>query len=93
MNESFNIQRDFLNEARKQRAEVEIYLVNGAKLTGRIKSFDKFTVILDEEDGDQMIFKHAISTIKSKKQFGNYINFDSLNSTTSGEGNGSEEQD
>ncbi len=80
MNDKFDIQRDFLNEARKQRAKVEIYLVNGKKLTGKIKSFDKFTLILDRNDGDQMIFKHAISTIKSKKRFGNYINFESLKS-------------
>lgn len=62
-----NIQDNFFNQLRKDRAFTTIYLVNGIKLTGKIKSFDKFTVILENKSQEQMIFKHAISTISSQK--------------------------
>jgi host factor-I protein len=62
-----NIQDSFFNQIRKDRAFATIYLVNGIKLTGKIKSFDKFTVILENKSQEQMIFKHAISTISSQK--------------------------
>jgi host factor-I protein len=68
-----NIQNSFFNQARKDRAKVVVYLANGTKLVGRIKSFDKFTVILESGTGDQMIFKHAISTVSAHRSFGNYI--------------------
>ncbi len=71
-----NIQNDFFNQVRKDKARVVVYLNSGKKLVGRIKSFDKFTVILDNGQGEQMIFKHAIATVSSTKTFGNYINFD-----------------
>ncbi len=58
-----NIQDAFLNTVRRERDFVTIYLMNGAKLTGRIKSFDKFSVLLESGAQDQLIFKHAISTI------------------------------
>lgn len=58
-----NIQDAFLNTARRERDTVTIYLMNGAKLSGRIKSFDKFSVLLESGSLDQLIFKHAISTI------------------------------
>ncbi len=58
-----NIQDAFLNTLRRERDAVTIYLVNGAKLVGRIKSFDKFSVLLDSNAQEQLIFKHAISTI------------------------------
>jgi host factor-I protein len=58
-----NIQDSFLNSARKDRVGVTIYLLSGVKLTGRIRSFDKFSVILESNHQEQLIFKHAISTI------------------------------
>src|SRR5438874_2083403 len=58
-----NIQDGFLNLARREKATVTIYLVNGAKLLGRIKSFDKFSLIMETGAQEQLIFKHAISTI------------------------------
>ena len=58
-----NIQDAFLNTVRRERDTVTIYLMNGAKLTGRIKSFDKFSVLLESGAQEQLIFKHAISTI------------------------------
>jgi host factor-I protein len=57
------IQDSFLNGARKERSNVTIYLMSGVKLTGRIKSFDKYSVILEAGSQEQLIFKHAISTV------------------------------
>src|SRR5258708_35558600 len=57
------IQDSFLNSARKERNNVTIYLMSGVKLTGRIKSFDKYSVILEAGSQEQLIFKHAISTV------------------------------
>jgi host factor-I protein len=71
-----NIQNDFFNQARKDKARVVVFLNSGKKLVGRIKSFDKFTVILDNGQGEQMVFKHAIATVSSIKTFGNYMNFE-----------------
>ena len=58
-----NIQDGFLNTARRERSTVTIYLLSGAKISGRIKSFDKFSLLLESGSQDQLIFKHAISTI------------------------------
>jgi host factor-I protein len=63
-----NIQDGFLNLARREKASVTIYLVNGAKLMGRIKSFDKFSLLLETGPNDQLIFKHAISTISQARR-------------------------
>ncbi len=63
-----NIQDGFLNLARREKITVTIYLVNGAKLLGRIKSFDKFSMILETGAQDQLIFKHAISTISHARR-------------------------
>jgi len=58
-----NIQDSFLNNARKERATITIYLLGGVKLTGRIRSFDKYSVVLESNNQEQLIFKHAISTV------------------------------
>jgi host factor-I protein len=58
-----NIQDAFLNTVRREKTTVTVYLVNGAKLNGRIRSFDKFSVLLESGSHEQLIFKHAISTI------------------------------
>ena len=59
-----NIQDAFLNTVRREKDTVTIYLMNGAKLTGRIRSFDKYSVLLESASQEQLIFKHAISTIQ-----------------------------
>ena len=61
--ESTNVQNDFFNTARKAKSIVTVYLSSGKKLSGRIKSFDKFTLLLDGPQGEMVVFKHAISTI------------------------------
>jgi host factor-I protein len=58
-----NIQDSFLNTARKERHNITIYLVSGVKLTGRIRAFDKYSVVLETSNQEQLIFKHAISTV------------------------------
>src|SRR5687767_9457244 len=63
-----NIQDAFLNTVRRDKATVMVYLVNGAKLSGRIRSFDKFSVLLESGPHEQLIFKHAISTISISKR-------------------------
>jgi host factor-I protein len=58
-----NIQDSFLNTARKDKALITLYLLSGVKLTGRIRSFDKYSVVLESNNQEQLIFKHAISTV------------------------------
>ncbi len=58
-----NIQDSFLNTARKDKVNITIYLLSGVKLTGRIRSFDKYSVVLETNNQEQLIFKHAISTV------------------------------
>lgn len=62
-----NIQDSFLNNARRDKANITIYLVSGVKLTGRIRSFDKYSVVLETNNQEQLIFKHAISTVATSK--------------------------
>ncbi len=63
-----NIQDAFLNTVRREKTSVIVYLLNGAKLTGRIRSFDKFSVLLESGSQEQLIFKHAISTISQSRR-------------------------
>ena len=64
-----NIQEAFLNNARKEKTFLTIYLMSGVKLSGRIKSFDKYSVVLETNNQEQLIFKHAISTLVVSKPF------------------------
>jgi host factor-I protein len=63
-----NIQDAFLNSARRDKLSVSINLMNGSTLAGRIKSFDKFSVLMDSNGQDFLIFKHAISTISLERR-------------------------
>jgi host factor-I protein len=65
-----NIQDSFLNTARKDKATITLYLLSGVKLTGRIRSFDKYSVVLETNNQEQLIFKHAISTVVMAKPHG-----------------------
>lgn len=65
---SQNIQDAFLNTARREKFSIIVHLLHGATLTGRIKSFDKFSVLLDVSGQDFLIFKHAISTISVERK-------------------------
>ena len=65
-----NIQDTFLNTVRKDKTPITIYLVSGVKLTGKIRSFDKYSVLLENNSQEQLIFKHAISTVVSGRPGG-----------------------
>lgn len=62
-----NIQDSFLNNARKEKGVITIFLLSGVKLSGRIKSFDKYSLVLETSNQEQLIFKHAISTVVTSK--------------------------
>jgi host factor-I protein len=67
-----NIQDSFLNNARKDKVVLTIYLMSGVKLSGRIKSFDKYSLVLETNNQEQLIFKHAISTVVTLKSAHSY---------------------
>src|SRR5438128_6880659 len=67
-----NIQDSFLNNARKEKSVITIYLLSGVKLSGRIKSFDKYSLVLETNNQEQLIFKHAISTVVTQKSSHSY---------------------
>jgi len=62
-----NLQDVFLNQARKEHIPVTIYITNGFQFKGTVKGFDNYTVILDTEGKQNLIYKHAISTITPLK--------------------------
>ena len=63
MQKTQNFQDLFLNQVRKEKLAVTMFLMNGFQLRGIIRGFDGFTVILDSDGKQQMIYKHAISTV------------------------------
>jgi host factor-I protein len=64
---NINLQDVFLNQVRKEHIAVTIYLTNGFQLKGLVKGFDNFTVVLDSDGRQQLVYKHAISTISPMK--------------------------
>ncbi len=74
----FNLQDAFLNQVRKDKILVTIFLVNGFQLKGLVKGFDNFTVIVELEGRQQLVYKHAISTVAPLKPIG-VINMDARN--------------
>ena len=63
MNKGMNLQDLFLNQARREKLAVTIFLTNGFQFKGTVKGFDSYVVILDSEGKQQLVYKHAISTI------------------------------
>ncbi|PKM50665.1 MAG: RNA chaperone Hfq [Firmicutes bacterium HGW-Firmicutes-7] len=68
MSKAINLQDVFLNQVRKDKTSILIYLTNGFQLKGIVRGFDNFIVILETEGKQQMIYKHAISTIIPSKE-------------------------
>ncbi len=62
-NHHSNIQETFLNDARKNRSPIIVYLISGFQMRGIVKSFDNFVILLESDGKENMIYKHAISTI------------------------------
>lgn len=65
---SINLQDSFLNQVRKENVAVTIHLLNGFQIKGNVKGFDNFTVVLEVAGKQQMVYKHAISTITPARQ-------------------------
>lgn len=63
MQKTQNLQDAFLNRLRRDRMSITVFLMNGFQLHGIIRAFDGFTVVLDTDGKQQLIYKHAISTI------------------------------
>ena len=60
---TINLQDSFLNHVRKENLAVTIYLVNGFQLRGLVRGFDNFTIIIENDGKQQLVYKHAVSTI------------------------------
>lgn len=67
MSQNVNIQDFYLNQLRKEHVSITVFLTNGFQLRGIIKAFDNFTVLLETEGKQQLLFKHAISTFAPSK--------------------------
>lgn len=63
MSKTINLQDSFLNQSRSAKIPVTVFLVNGFQMRGVVTGFDSFTVVLDSEGKQQLIYKHAISTV------------------------------
>lgn len=74
-----NLQDLFLNQIRKDNILVTIFLLNGYQIKGFVRGFDNFTVVMDSDGKQQLIYKHAISTIIPQKAVG--LNPDKLDSS------------
>ncbi len=68
MRQNINLQDLFLNKARKDNIGITVFLVNGYQIKGIVKGFDNYTIVLENEEKQQLIYKHAISTIIPSKQ-------------------------
>ncbi|NLY45248.1 MAG: RNA chaperone Hfq [Tissierella sp.] len=67
MKNIINLQDTFLNRARKDNIIITVFLVNGYQIKGTVKGFDNYTLVLDSDGKQQLIYKHAISTIVPAK--------------------------
>lgn len=67
-----NIQESFLNLCRREQARCIIYLVNGVQLRGVIRGFDNFTILLEEESRQQIVYKHAVTTVQPMKRLSGF---------------------
>lgn len=67
MNKVINLQDVFLNQCRKERISVTIFLTNGFQFKGMVKGFDSYVVILESDGKQQLVYKHAISTVVPAK--------------------------
>ena len=65
-----NLQDSFLNQVRKENVAVTIHLMNGFQIKGSVRGFDNFTVVLEVQGKQQMVYKHAISTITPAREVG-----------------------
>ncbi len=74
MKTTINLQDFFLNQVRKERLPITIYLINGFQLKGVVKGFDNYTIVLEGDGKQNLIYKHAISTITPSKMISFHAN-------------------
>ncbi|MCL0052253.1 RNA chaperone Hfq [Peptococcaceae bacterium] len=74
MGKSLNLQDIFLNQVRKESIPITLFLVNGVQIRGTVQGFDSFTIIVESERRQMMIYKHAISTITPLKKVNFAVN-------------------
>lgn len=67
MSKAQNLQDVFLNAVRKEKMDVTVFLTNGFQFKGIVQSFDSYTIMLESEGKEQLVFKHAVSTIVPRK--------------------------
>lgn len=67
MKSALNLQDIFLNQVRKEHTMITVYLVSGYQIKGYVKGFDSYTIVVDSDGKQQMIYKHAVSTIVPSK--------------------------
>jgi host factor-I protein len=72
---NINLQDIFLNQSRKEKIMVTVFLISGYQIKGYVKGFDNYTIVMDSEGKQQLIYKHAISTLVPSKE----INFNNKN--------------
>ena len=75
-----NLQDSFLNQIRKENVPVTVYLINGFQLKGFVKGFDNFTVIIEFENKQQLVYKHAISTVTPSRAIAHSFSREGVNS-------------
>ncbi len=63
MKNSVNLQDVFLNQVRKDKTEITVFLVNGFQIRGTVRGFDNYTIVMDVDSRQQVIYKHAVSTM------------------------------
>ena len=73
MNKQLNLQDVFLNQARKEKVNVSIFLSNGFQLKGTVKGFDNFTIILESENRMSLVYKNSIASIVPSKPLSNIL--------------------
>ncbi|MDD2715222.1 MAG: RNA chaperone Hfq [Candidatus Wallbacteria bacterium] len=81
MAKKINLQDNFLNQVRQDGMEVTIFLTNGAKIKGMVKGFDSFTLVVEVLGKQELIFKHAISTIVAGKKVKNLFQYEDSDGT------------
>ncbi len=65
-----NLQEVFLNGARRERLPVTVRLMDGTEIRGRIKSFDRYALLVENDESDVLLFKHAVATIRPRASGG-----------------------
>ena len=74
MTKNINLQDVFLNQARKDHIPVTVFLTNGFQFKGMVRGFDSFTVILETDGKQQLVYKHAVSTVIPQKPINLILN-------------------